>query len=95
MTNFGAKILNNSVSALAAQQAVIATTANNIANVNTPGYVRRQAQLETRPGSISTGIDVGNGVQVGDVSRISDQFLESLVRGASGTMNQDQIKSDY
>jgi flagellar hook-associated protein 1 FlgK len=95
MTNFGAKILNNSVSALAAQQAVIATTANNIANVNTPGYVRRQAQLETRPGSISTGIDVGNGVQVGDVARISDQFLESLVRGASGTMNQDQIKSDY
>jgi flagellar hook-associated protein 1 FlgK len=95
MTNFGAKILNNAVSSLAAQQAVIAATANNIANVNTPGYTRRQAVLETRPGSSGAGIDVGNGVQVGDVIRLSDKFLESLVRGASGTLNQDQIKNDY
>lgn len=95
MTNFGAKILNTAVSSLSAQQAVIATTANNIANVNTPGYVRRQAQLETRPGSSGSGIDVGNGVQVGDVSRLSDKFLESLLQGAKGTLSQDQVKSDY
>jgi flagellar hook-associated protein 1 FlgK len=95
MPNFGAKILNTAVSSLSAQQAVIATTANNIANVNTPGYARRQAQLETRAGSSGSGIDVGSGVQVADVQRLSDKFLEGLLQTATGVKGQDQVKSDY
>jgi len=95
MTNFGAKILNNAISALKAQQAVIATAGNNIANVNTPGYSRRVAHLETQVGSESTGaINVGNGVRVSGVRRVADAFLERLLRsalsekGASETENQ-------
>ena len=101
MTNFSAKILNNSVSALSAQQAVIATTANNISNVNTPGYSRRVVGLETRSGGGgSNTINVGNGVSIGAVQRIADQFLEKMLvdansdHGAANARNEvlDQVQ---
>jgi len=101
MSNFSAKILNNSVSALNAQQAVIATSANNIANVNTPGYSRRVANLETRSGSSAgSGFDVGSGVQVSDVVRMADRFLDSMLlqahsdNGSANTKNAllDQVQ---
>lgn len=95
MANFTAKILNNSVSALNAQQAVIATTANNIANVNTPGYTRRIANLETRTsGGSAASLDIGNGVQVGDVIRISDQFLEKMLHEASADKGSATTRND-
>ena len=87
MANFGAKILNNATAALAAQQTVIATTGNNIANVNTPGYVRRRAELEARIVSdSSTGVQIGSGVQVATLTRMADSYLEKLVREASGKL---------
>lgn len=97
MTNYSSKILNNSVSGLTANQAALATIGNNIANVNTPGYTRRTAVLETRPGqrSAGTGVDVGSGVQVADVSRASDQYLEALLRDSIGSKAQDELKNDY
>lgn len=84
MPNYSAKIFGNSVSGLKAQQALLAITSNNIANVNTPGYARRTANLETVIIGGNTGIQVGSGVQVGDVVRNVDQYLESALREALG-----------
>ncbi|MBN8549587.1 MAG: flagellar hook-associated protein FlgK [Deltaproteobacteria bacterium] len=95
MANYTAKILNNSTGALAAQQAVIAATSNNIANVNTPGYTRRIVELQTRTSrGEGVGVNVGNGVEVGNLNRISDSFLEGLVRSATGDKSSYQIQSD-
>ncbi len=69
-------LFNIGQSALHAQQATIATTGNNIANVDTPGYSRQYVQLEdayalnNKPGSQGMGVDA---VQV---LRRFDQFVE-------------------
>lgn len=95
MANYTAKILNNATGALAAQQAVIAATSNNIANVNTPGYTRRIVELQTRSSrGEGVGINVGNGVEVGALNRISDSFLEGLVRTATGDKSSYGVQSD-
>lgn len=93
MTNFGAKILGNAVSSLTAQQAVIATTGNNIANANTPGYTRRVVNLESRQGS--SGLSVGNGVQIGDIERVTDKFLERIFQEATSTQSSADTTHEF
>ena len=96
MTNFGAKILSNATRALAAQQAVIATIGNNIANVNTPGYARRVVDLQTAVSNSAPGtLNIGNGVVVGDIQRIADNFIENLLRGSVSTVGSSQIEYEF
>lgn len=96
MANFGAKILNNAVGSLLAQQAVIATTGNNIANANTIGYTQRTLTLETRAQQGNSGtLNVGNGVQIGDITRISDAFLEQALRDALGDQAGYGLEADF
>lgn len=65
-------ILNNGLSALLANQAALRTTSTNIANVNTPDYVRRTVQFQTQ-----TAGGVLAGVEMSSVRRSVDQFLAS------------------
>jgi flagellar hook-associated protein 1 FlgK len=95
MANFGAKILGNAVGALTAQQAVIATTSNNIANVNTPGYSRRTLNLEARGSSSGSGVQVGNGVEIGSITRHADSYLERLLREAIGQREKSGTDVEY
>lgn len=72
--------LQTALSALEAQQAVLDTTAHNVANVNTPGFAREQVILQANPGTPSglgqgAGPLIGNGVQVVDVQRVVSHFL--------------------
>lgn len=93
--NFGAKILNNAISGLNAQQAVIANVGNNIANVNTVGFTRREVELQTRSGAReSSGISVGNGVEITGVKRYSDMFLERVLRGAIADKEQYAVQNE-
>lgn len=80
--NYGSRILNNAVSALHTQQAVIATTGNNIANVDTEGYTRRVVRITNRPEENSAALRIGNGVDVGEIQRYADEFLEGKLRSA-------------
>jgi flagellar hook-associated protein 1 FlgK len=97
MPNFSSKILGNSVSALVAQQALIANTSNNIANVNTPGYTRREISLQNRADAadVHTGLSIGSGVEVGSIRRITSTYLESAVRDAMSRLNQSEVSNDY
>lgn len=94
MANFGAKILGNAISGLQAQQAQLANASNNIANVNTQGYSRRTVQLENRAGSTTSGaINIGDGVNISSILRISDSFLETAVgRELRGKNLQQRLK---
>ena len=62
-------------SALAAAYAQLQTTGHNIANVNTPGYVRQEVILETAGGMYTGAGFIGRGVNVADVTRRYDQFI--------------------
>lgn len=75
------QILNNGKTALLAHQKALATTANNAANVSTPGYNRRESHFNSQR--------YENGVKVGIHRRqtaqyITDQILDqSAAHGAA------------
>jgi flagellar hook-associated protein 1 len=73
-------ILRNAVSSLNAQQAALRVVSENVANVNTPGYARREAQLQAR---VLAG--VGSGVEIAEVRRIVDRFLDGELLAAAGS----------
>jgi len=67
-------ILNTGRQGILAQQVALSVTSNNIANVNTPGYSKETADLE----SLVTG-----GVSVASVQRLNDDFLSGRLRNAN------------
>lgn len=97
MVNFTSKILSNSVSAMTAQQALLSNSSNNIANVNTPGYTRREVSIETRadPMAVDGVMRIGSGVQLGDIRRITNQFLENSLRASAATQGKAEVRNEY
>jgi flagellar hook-associated protein 1 len=73
-------ILSSALTALQTNAAALRVVSNNIANVNTPNYARRDVVLQT----LSSG-GVSSGVDIAEIQRVVDQFLsqESLSSGAS------------
>lgn len=69
--------LSIAVGAMETDQAALSTTANNIANANTPGYTRQTANLaEVAPVSYG-GLIVGDGVQLQKVVSQRSSLLET------------------
>jgi flagellar hook-associated protein 1 FlgK len=97
MVNFGAKILGNSVSAMTAQQALLANSANNIANVNTAGFTKREIAIELRadPATVDGILRIGSGVQLGEIRRITNTFLETSLRTATSKQGESEVKNEY
>ena len=73
-------LLGTMQDALAAQQAGLDVTGQNITNVNTPGYVKRTAVLETR--AVPPGTD--GGVDVAAIQRAYDAFTYAQVLVSHG-----------
>lgn len=75
--------------ALAAQQAHIDVTGNNLANIDTDGYSRQRVDLTSISNSGYTqkyavpGISSGLGVEVSGISQIRDPFLDARFRTQS------------
>ncbi|MFH1278947.1 MAG: flagellar hook-associated protein FlgK [Candidatus Eisenbacteria bacterium] len=71
--------------ALQTHQLAMSVVGTNIANVNTPGYSRRQVIFETArdlkigPGMIGTGVDVSN------IRRARDEILDGMFREHNGS----------
>jgi flagellar hook-associated protein 1 FlgK len=87
--------LNTMVRALIAQQTALDTTAQNIANVSTPGYSRQRVKLAAVPPPNPTlpGIP-GGGVEVQGIQRLHDQFIDFQRRGQMSSASYYQVKSD-
>jgi flagellar hook-associated protein 1 FlgK len=76
------------LSGLNAAQAALVTTGHNTANVNTPGYSRQTAQIQSAGGVNSSGVGfIGNGSRVSDVSRSYDVYLTTQLNQAQ-SVNQ-------
>ena len=82
------------VSGLLAAQQQLATTGNNIANVNTEGYNRQRAEQNAAIG-ISTGSNfLGSGTYVQDITRIYDQFsYKEQIINQSNLSNADSLNA--
>lgn len=68
-------LLDIGKSALSAAQQALTVTGHNVANVNTPGYSRQEAVLTERSPINGTPGQVGTGVQVTQIRRIVDGFI--------------------
>jgi flagellar hook-associated protein 1 FlgK len=79
MSLFG--LFNIGRSAILASQAGLAITNNNIANVNTRGYSRREVILELSNPSLLNGNLVGSGVTATGIRRHYDRFIETQLLG--------------
>lgn len=82
---------------MTAQQALLANSSNNIANVNTPGYTRREIAIETRsdPATVDGILRIGSGVQLGEIRRITDSFLEGSLRQTLSRQSGASVKNEY
>ncbi|WP_309644645.1 flagellar hook-associated protein FlgK [Phenylobacterium sp.] len=83
-------ILKTASSGMLASQISLRTVSDNIANVNTPGYVRKMADQN----SLVVG-GMGMGVEISGVKRITDQYLQMATLTASSDANRWDVVSQY
>ncbi len=81
--------------AVNAYRQALSTTSNNIANVNTPGYSRRELRIgESFP--VEEGVfSFGSGSQAEAVARAYDEFVERSLRDATSDLQANQPVIDY
>ncbi|HWB98609.1 MAG TPA: flagellar hook-associated protein FlgK, partial [Bryobacteraceae bacterium] len=86
--------LHTGGSSLAAQQAALQVTGNNISNAGTAGYSRQVVDLaSTGPADIGNGQYTGNGVGVQSIERQVDAALNESVRGATSDQSSAQTSN--
>jgi len=88
-------LLDTSRKALNAQSAAIRVLGDNIANVNTPGYTRRRADMISTITPNEGGLEVGTGVDVQRVVRLADTFLNSELVARTGDRSKAEIQSEF
>jgi len=77
--------LSTALSSLTAQRQALDVTGQNIANANTVGYTRQRVDMQsinatTVASMFSTPMGSGEGVNVVDIARLGDQFLDARLR---------------
>lgn len=85
-------LMNIALSGLNANQAALDATAQNVANVNTPGYSRQQATMNAVSSGSLDRYSAGGGVEVTSIRRVSDQYL---VRQTWATNSDAAYSSRY
>ncbi|MEH0387438.1 flagellar hook-associated protein FlgK [Vibrio mimicus] len=85
-------IVNIALSGLNANRVALDVTAQNVANINTPGFSRQQAIMTSVGGGKYEKHSPGMGVEVSSVRRITDQFL---VKQTWSTNSLASYASDY
>ncbi|HET8727533.1 MAG TPA: flagellar hook-associated protein FlgK [Alphaproteobacteria bacterium] len=82
--------LSNALSGLHVNQSALQVTANNVANVNTPGYSRKQVEVSAR---VLAG--QGAGAEITAITRAVNQFLVRDLRAETSTLGERQVRSEY
>jgi flagellar hook-associated protein 1 len=71
--------------ALAAEQSALSETANNVANLNTPGYSRKEPQFAENPPVILGSLTFGTGVSLEKLESVRDPILEVRIQQEDGS----------
>ena len=85
-------IFNTASSSIVAQRIALEVTGENIANVNTPGYSRQRANLETAPVTTTNGFPLGNGVIAATVQRFYDASLQKNLLFNNSLLSNNQTR---
>ena len=94
--------LQTALSGLLGEQTALDVTASNIANINTEGYTRERAVLTPNPSltipSLSTvtghGAQLGTGLDVQDITRIRNAYLDSQYRTQNSSLSSATTLSE-
>ena len=70
------------LSGVRAAQVAIATTGQNVANINTPGFSRLSTVTQSLAGP--GGLNVGGGVEVSSIRRMASEFQNQQLWRAKG-----------
>lgn len=76
--------------ALSAEQSALSETANNVANINTPGYSRKEPEFVENPPFVLGSLTLGTGVSLEKLASVRDPILEIRIQqedGAQGQLN--------
>jgi len=87
-------ILSMGVGALEAQQSGLETTANNLANINTPGYCRQRPVLQEADPVLQGGVARGNGVRIEGIQSLRDAILDLQITDESQEQGKAQAFTD-
>ncbi len=79
---------------LIASQIGLQVTGNNIANANTPGYIRQEVVLTPSPSQRKGSLILGLGVEVNAIIQKSDLFLEERLRGSESDLANSETKEE-
>jgi len=82
-------IFNIAQSGLMVSQQQLRVVSDNVANVNTPGYIRKTAQQVSQS---SNG--VGTGVDIGRISLATDRFLQAASLKAGAEASRQGVRSE-
>lgn len=88
------RILGIARRAMYAHQAVMNTTGNNIANVNTEGYSRQRASIAETPSLKTSNGFLGSGVTLQTVERIRDTLVDQQLLSERPSFEQYQFKNE-
>ena len=98
MSLFGG--IETALSGLRAQQVQTETATQNVANADNPNYSRQTVDLAPSPAYPAPGFDaigpgqIGTGVSVVDVRRITDSFTATQLRSALSQQGADSVEQD-
>jgi flagellar hook-associated protein 1 FlgK len=82
--------------ALQANDVALQVVGQNIANANTPGYIREVVNFTPGPSQSTGGLIQGTGVQVQSITQQIDTFLQSQLQNAnSNQAGADTLQSTY
>ncbi|MGZ5012157.1 MAG: flagellar hook-associated protein FlgK, partial [Methylobacter sp.] len=81
-------LLSTSLSGLLASQRALETTQNNISNVNTDGYSRQRVEFATNPAQFTGDGYIGQGVNVSNVARSYDQFVNKQLSASTSAYGE-------
>jgi flagellar hook-associated protein 1 FlgK len=91
--------LNIALSAVQAEQRSLDTTSHNIANASTVGYSRQVSELAAKPGLGALSVwgmiipgQIGQGVEVADVTRIRDMFNDNNLRANYASQGEADVR---
>lgn len=88
-------LLSTAKDALLTQQMALDVVGHNIANVNTPGYTRQIPQLVSRDPAPYEGLILGRGVDIEDVVRNSNSFIDARLQERGTELTAMEEKEIY
>lgn len=83
------------ITGLNAAKTALDAIANNVANVNTPGYARQSAQVNSQAATKVGNGYVGNGVTISGIVALVSPYLENQVTRATGSAANSSQSATY